>query len=208
MDYILNSSKIPDVTLRGALTYIANQPFVCVKVLDRAGQVVAVSSMGLHLLDTDIDSMLGKVWTDFWTGRYQDDAISAVNAAFSGRLGQFTGTFHGTPQPTDWHIEAMPLERRGQSVETIVVISRYLANTDDTSDLSAQKTGLVELMHKMANISMAAQSAGRLLQGDLPKETVTEIAHALIEVGSEGAEALAGYRKLLDRGANETSAKH
>ena len=208
LDYILNSSKISDVTLRGVLAYIANQPLVCVKVLNRAGQVIAVSSTGLHLLDTDIAAMTGKVWADFWTGPYRDAAVNAVDQAFGGHHIQFTGTFYETPEPTDWHIEAMPLERHGQSVETIVVISRHLPDAAIPTEVSAQNAGLLEMVHKMANISAAAQSAGRLLQSDLPKETVTEIARALIEVGSEAAVALAEYRKQISRDKHEADATH
>lgn len=208
MDYILKSSKIPDVTLRGVLAYIANQPFVCVKVLNRHGQIVAVSSIGLRLLEADLETIIGKVWADFWTGQHHGDAICALNAAFSGRRGQFTGTFYGTPEPTDWRVESMPLERHGQNVETIVVISTHLPHVDKEPDLLSQEAGLLEMMHKMANISAAAQSAGRLLKGELPKETVAQIAQGLIEVGSQAAEALDACRKRIGHSPNKSERTH
>lgn len=197
MDYILKSSNISDVTLRGVLSYIAEQPKVCVKVLNRRGEVVAVSSRGLRLLNAEINTMVGKVWTDFWSGAHHGEAIEICEAAFDGHHSQFTGTHHGLAEPGEWRVEAMPLERQGQKVETILVISTHLPDPDSRIDFAAQEAKFLELLHKMANISSAALAAGRLLQGDMPKETVQVIAQSLIEVGTQATESLNECREGL-----------
>lgn len=198
MDYILKSSKISDVTLLGILTCIAEQPKVCVKVLNRRREVVAVSSRGLRLLNAEIEAMVGKVWTDFWSGAHHHDAIEICEAAFNGEHSQFIGTYNGLAEPTEWRVEAMPLEKDGQNLETILVISTHLSDPKNAIDFAAQEETFLEMMHKMANISSAALAAGRLLQGDTPKETVQLIAQSLIEVSAQAAESLNECREVLN----------
>ena len=42
MEYVQKSPKIEDVALRGLLSYVSEQPHVCVKVIDFSGRIIAV----------------------------------------------------------------------------------------------------------------------------------------------------------------------
>ena len=208
MDYILNSPRIGDVALRGMLTYIANQPLVCIKVLNRAGQVVAVSSTGLRLLKADLREIVGKTWSHFWVGESHSDAVRAVDAAFQGDRGHFTGTYYETTEPTKWRIETMPLETVGETIETIVVISTFVPDAAETLDVAAQEAAISEMMHKMANIVSAANSAGRILQRGVPQETTVQIGKGLSDMGAQAEAALAECRRVLGHIAKKPIVNH
>ena len=208
MEYVLKSPKIEDAALRGLLAFIASQPFVCVKVLDRAGRVIAVSSTGLRLLETDVTVILGKVWTAFWTGEYQQKALDAVASAFDGGSAGFTGRYFGTSEPTDWRVEAMPLERQGDHVETIAVVSTLIPSGASSPDLSAQQESMREVLHKLRNVAATSKSAGRLILRDLPKDTMDQIANDLSDAGQEAEEALLRFEKMMGLTVNKTSRPH
>ena len=164
--------------------------------------------MGIRLLQTDLDKIIGSVWTDFWIGHSYVSALAVVDKAFRGQLDSFTGHYHGTAEPTCWRVEAMPLERVGETIETIVVISTLLSAEDASESLAGQESSMRKVLHNMRNVAAVSQSASRLLQRDLPKETILEIAKSLADAGQAANAALSNFEEVMSLSDGPQSKPH
>ncbi len=98
----------------------------CIKVLDTEGRLLFMSAGGqLKMGITDISSLIGQSWVDFWSGDDRQAAREAIEQAKVGGVGRFRGfcpTAMGTPRW--WDVIVTPIRDDSGRVERLLSISR------------------------------------------------------------------------------------
>src|SRR5512133_943767 len=99
----------------------------CIKVLDLEGRLLFINEGGAESLEIcDIESALHTSWVDFWEGEDREAARAALNAAMSGRNGQFTGYFETRVNRTPkwWNVIVSPILDANGKPERLLALSR------------------------------------------------------------------------------------
>jgi PAS domain S-box-containing protein len=99
----------------------------CIKVLDLEGRLLSMNAGGMQVLEIcDLDSFIGSQWIDFWQGKDQDAARSAVADARNGNIGRFVGFFPTlqTRKPMWFDVVVSPIKNSQGQVEKLLAASR------------------------------------------------------------------------------------
>jgi PAS domain S-box-containing protein len=143
----------------------------CIKILDRAGNVVELNPGGVAALELDdAAQMTGKHWATFWPSDSQDLVADAVARAMEGRRAQFSA-FCPTARGGErwWDVVLSPIFDGAGEVFQLMVVSR------DVTDIVLARMALQEanqrkdeflalLSHELRNPLAAAGMAASVLQ--------------------------------------------
>jgi len=98
----------------------------CIKILDKDGTLKFMSKGGQDLLEIeDVNSVLNESWIEFWKGKYQEKAHSAIQKALTGKVGYFEGycpTTKGTPKW--WGVQISPIYDSEGHIKQLLSVSR------------------------------------------------------------------------------------
>lgn len=98
----------------------------CIKVLDLEGHLLFMSAGGQSLLEIeDFSCYQNAVWFDFWKEQDREAAISAIEIAKRGGIGNFQGcclTAKGTPKW--WEVVVTPILNADGQAEQLLSVSR------------------------------------------------------------------------------------
>ena len=202
MSFISLTKDMDAPTMTSLLDYMSQRMDLCVKVISQDGRVKAVNRHGLALLGAEAQDICGKTWTAFWSGETRIRAEAAVASALAGQTDQFTARFNGTSVPTDWEIEAIPMEMEDGVVTSILVVSTLLSPTAVTpaSDWNASDTleRLGGVLHDLSNFVSATSSSTRLLKNAEDATRVDTIADLLEDHTAKATDAIDALRDVLD----------
>ncbi|MDQ7996924.1 MAG: ATP-binding protein [Luteibacter sp.] len=98
----------------------------CVKRLDLEGRVLSVNVQGVALFGVEnAAALIGRAWWTLWPADFQPTAISALNAARSGRTSRFIGaTTYDDDQRRWWSVAVGPLADDNGRITGIGAVSR------------------------------------------------------------------------------------
>jgi PAS domain S-box-containing protein len=98
----------------------------CIKVLDLNGRLEFMSEGGMCVMEVDdISPIKGAFWPDFWTGEEHSKALTAVEEAKAGRVGQFQGlapTMKGNLR--SWDVIVSPINGPDGKPDKLLSVSR------------------------------------------------------------------------------------
>jgi PAS domain S-box-containing protein len=138
----------------------------CVKVLDLDGRLEYMSPPGQKALEIqDVNQLLGRRWTDFWSEEDRPRAEAALKAAKAGGVGSFQGdcaTLGGTPK--SWDVKITPALDKGGKIERLIAISR------DITELRRAQMAVLQAEKLAATGRLAASIAHEI---NNPLEAVT-----------------------------------
>jgi PAS domain S-box-containing protein len=145
---------------------------LCLAVLSREGQVLAMNSAGLRALElTDLHPWQSSRWSDRWPPPHQTTAQAHVRAALAGEPGRFQGllpTEHGTPKWWDVTVRPVP-DDQGQ-------VGHLLAVMHDITAERERRRGLeqVALLHAVNTTLTVVKGEAQLLKRRLSCAAVPE----------------------------------
>lgn len=202
MDVILASDQAQRRTLSAMVGFIEQRTAVCAKVLNRAGEVIAINKRGLDLLDIELDDICDSVWTSFWSGDERTKAEHILTEALSGRPARFEGRFDGLGHPTLWEVEAFPLERDADGkVDTILVVSINVTDRVQEQPAICRDIAfagaLSEAVHSLMNLSNVNASSARMLARRSDDPLVQELCDGLQKAGRSAQDVAESLRRLI-----------
>lgn len=141
----------------------------CIKVLDRAGRVVAVNDNGLALLELEtMHPLQAKPWTEFWPEdrAAAEQAVAAAWAGGTGRLQARCPTFRGTMKWWDCVITRIDGEDPA-AVPRLLVVSRD-ATASKASELRIAETAarLRAVLDTIPIGLLIADASGAVIEGN------------------------------------------
>lgn len=138
----------------------------CIKLLDLDGNLLSMNENGQRGLGiTDVQSVLGSCWMDFWGGEDNQAAQQAVQEARAGRGSEFEGYFATMQgEPHWWHVAVSPVMQEGKP-EFILAVSRDITprKLHEEAILQAQ----LELRRSNEDLEQFARIAGHDLRAPL-----------------------------------------
>lgn len=194
-DSALNTSAISTI-----VGYLAQRTNVCAKVLDRAGNVVAINKRGLELLDIDAEQICGKVWTNFWEGENRQRAETAVAATFAGSPTTFVANFSDGRSHSTWEVELFPCDWDEGAVSRVVALSSPVAARDTVALAEHDRdiaSAMRETLHAISNLATAATSAANILRRGVDEDRAQLLATSLDASGRAAAQAMEDLRALI-----------
>lgn len=118
----------------------------CIKILDLAGNLIAMAESGQRMLCIpDISPYLNKSWLNFWEGADREAARSAVKEAVRGNRGNFVGffkTFSG--EPRWWDVAITPIVDAAGKPEKLLAVSRDVTERKHSEDAKALLAAVVQ----------------------------------------------------------------
>lgn len=118
----------------------------CIKVLDLEGCITFMSEGGRRVMEiSDVNSIAGRSWSEFWQDAYQPEALAAVEAARQGQSYSFIGkadTNRGTPKW--WHVAVSPITSPEGHPTRILSVSRDITELRASEEEREQFVRLVE----------------------------------------------------------------
>jgi PAS domain S-box-containing protein len=99
----------------------------CLKVLDLEGRLLSMNAGGMRALEIcDFAPLRNSYWPDFWSGADRENALAAIAAAKSGRIGRFVGCFATTQSKTHrwWDVVISPILDAAGKPEKLLAASR------------------------------------------------------------------------------------
>jgi PAS domain S-box-containing protein len=124
--------QVPSVVphANGLLQQILTWSSDCIKLLDLQGNVLFISEGGLRALGVqDGTTLLGRCWTDFWSGDDRTNAAAAVDRARGGGAASFVGLCPtAAGEPRWWDVSLTPIPGPDGSPERLLCISRDITD--------------------------------------------------------------------------------
>ncbi|MBT9386473.1 PAS domain-containing protein [Pseudooceanicola sp. CBS1P-1] len=180
--------------------HLAQRNPLCATVLNRAGEVMAINRRGLDQFRLEEASVCGSTWSALWGGMAQERTEIAVAAAFEGSASRFRALYHGTPYPTLWDVEVLPLEWQDGQVLSALTVSTLL----EVSEAEAAEAGpdplmqrLGEALHAMANISGISASSANILRRNYDDPMLAQLADGLEEAAERARHAIETVKRDL-----------
>jgi PAS domain S-box-containing protein len=128
----------------------------CIKVTDLDGNMVAMNTPGLCIMEIDdFGSVEGKKWSEFWPDESRGKAREAIAQARAGSRGHFQGyctTAKGTMKWWDVLVTAIPNDD-GHPL-FLLIVSRDLTDLRETAKLVEEKSREIEELNDRLRRSM------------------------------------------------------
>jgi PAS domain S-box-containing protein len=127
----------------------------CIKVLDLNGLLISINPEGQERLGiSDMSTVQGKQWIDFWHGPERDLARAACATARQGGTGRFEGQHTTmTGELLWWDVSVTPILNSAKEVINLLVISREITSRRLAEDALRQNEKLAAVGRLAASIS-------------------------------------------------------
>lgn len=138
----------------------------CIKILSLEGKLLYVSGPGQVALEIDdVSLLIGRPWTEFWTGIDREAAQEVVAEARAGRTGSFEGflpTFKGDPRW--WDVVVSPIFGPSGQPEKLLSISRDITRRKKSEEaLRASEAMFRSLANEIPDICCILAPGGNVI---------------------------------------------
>lgn len=192
LDLVFKSNAVDASVLHALIDVLADAAGICAKLVDEAGEVVAVNRRGAALIGKQAEDICGASWSALWAQNTAPEARAALEQALDGATATFTGQLAGEDEPRA--VRTLPLMAEGSGVRTVLAL---------TSDAGARDRDIVmalpSALHAFANLANVSASSARLMKRGLDQDMTAQIAEDLGGAADRASAAIDDLRGLMDR---------
>lgn len=120
----------------------------CIKTLDLQGRLLTINEVGRVALELgDGTGVVGRRWSDSWSGAERAVAVDAVERAVGGGVVRFTAEIRSiVGRRSTWDVSVSPIVGIGGMPERLLVISRNITEQRATEDARRIAIARLELL--------------------------------------------------------------
>lgn len=120
----------------------------CIKTLDLQGRLLTINEVGRVALELgDGTDVVGRRWSDSWSGAERAVAVDAVERAVGGGVVRFTAEIRSiVGRRSTWDVSVSPIVGIGGMPERLLVISRNITEQRATEDARRIAIARLELL--------------------------------------------------------------
>ena len=117
----------------------------CIKIVDLEARIVSLSVNGQKILGiTDMESLVGTSWLEFWQADDRAAADTAIAAARAGGTGKFIGYFPVAGEPRWFDVAITAILDAGGRPDKLLIVSRDITVARSTDKAREMFVALVE----------------------------------------------------------------